>query len=46
MKDDNASCYVKLTKEHDAPMEEIFPGKLNQPIQILQLVVHRCRESG
>lgn len=44
--DDNASRYVKLTKEHDAPAEEIRPGELNQPVQIPQLVVHRCRECG
>jgi hypothetical protein len=35
MEDDNASCYVKLTKEHDALVEEICPGKLNKPVQIL-----------
>ncbi|XP_058104421.1 cell number regulator 6-like isoform X2 [Magnolia sinica] len=40
------SRYVKLTKDHDAPMEEIRPGELNQPVQVPQLEVHRCHECG
>ncbi|XXG77877.1 hypothetical protein AAC387_Pa08g1940 [Persea americana] len=40
------SHYVKLTKDHDEPMEEIRPGELNQPIHIPQLVVQRCHECG
>ncbi|RWR86694.1 cell number regulator 6 [Cinnamomum micranthum f. kanehirae] len=40
------SHYVKLTKDHDAPMEEIRPGELNQPIHVPQLVVQRCHECG
>ncbi|URD89706.1 hypothetical protein MUK42_27777 [Musa troglodytarum] len=27
------SRYVKLTKDQDAPLEEIRPGELNQPVQ-------------
>ncbi|GLJ30408.1 hypothetical protein SUGI_0601740 [Cryptomeria japonica] len=44
--DGNISRYVKLTKDHDAPLEEIRPGELNQPVHVPQLVVHRCRECG
>lgn len=33
------SRYVKLTKEQ-APLEEITPGELNQPIQVPQVL--RC----
>ncbi|XP_077235404.1 PLAC8 family protein [Tasmannia lanceolata] len=40
------SRYVKLTKEQDAPMEDIRPGELNQPVQVPQLNVHRCNECG
>ncbi|KAL6007793.1 hypothetical protein ACLOJK_033295 [Asimina triloba] len=32
----NTSRYVKLTKDHDAPMEEIRPGELNQPVHVPQ----------
>lgn len=42
--DGNPSRYVKLNKEHEAPLEEIQPGELNQPVAVSQLVVHRCRE--
>ncbi|MQM21432.1 hypothetical protein Taro_054473 [Colocasia esculenta] len=47
MADDTVSSrYVKLTKDHDAPVEEIRPGELNQPVQVPQLSVHRCSECG
>ncbi|RWW41394.1 hypothetical protein BHE74_00053126 [Ensete ventricosum] len=42
------SRYVKLTKEHDAPLEEIRPGELNQPVHVPQnspcdpCMVHCC----
>ncbi|KAA3475386.1 cell number regulator 6-like [Gossypium australe] len=39
------SHYVRLTKEKE-PLEEITPGELNQPVQVPQLVVHRCLECG
>ncbi|KAB2056152.1 hypothetical protein ERO13_A11G077400v2 [Gossypium hirsutum] len=39
------SHYVRLTKEKE-PLEEINPGELNQPVQVPQLVVHRCLECG
>lgn len=39
------SRYVKLTKEQ-APVEDITPGELNQPINVPQLVVHKCTECG
>lgn len=32
-----SSRYVKLNKIHDAPMEEIRPGELNQPIRVPQV---------
>ncbi|XP_051137866.1 cell number regulator 6-like [Andrographis paniculata] len=41
----NPSRYVKLTKEQ-APMEEINPGELNQPIDVPQLHVQKCHECG
>ncbi|KAJ7556177.1 hypothetical protein O6H91_05G072900 [Diphasiastrum complanatum] len=44
--ENTASRYVKLVKEQDAPMEEIRPGELNQPVHVPQLVVHRCEECG
>ncbi|RRT48440.1 hypothetical protein B296_00053086 [Ensete ventricosum] len=31
------SRYVRLNKIHDAPMEEIRPGELNQPIRVPQV---------
>lgn len=31
------SRYVKLTKDQDAPMEEIRPGELNQPVRVPQV---------
>ncbi|XP_038681969.1 cell number regulator 6 [Tripterygium wilfordii] len=37
------SRYVRLTKDQ-APAEDINPGELNQPIQVPQLIVHRCPE--
>ncbi|CAA7399737.1 unnamed protein product [Spirodela intermedia] len=40
------SRYVKLTKDHDAPAEEIRPGELNQPVEVPQLAVHKCNECG
>ncbi|XP_031482922.1 cell number regulator 6-like [Nymphaea colorata] len=47
MADDNVkSRYVKLRKDQDGPAEEIVPGELNQPIQVPELVVHKCRECG
>ncbi|XP_020596696.1 cell number regulator 6-like [Phalaenopsis equestris] len=40
------SRYVKLTKEHDTPIEEIRPGELNQPVRVPQLEVRKCNECG
>ncbi|THU44969.1 hypothetical protein C4D60_Mb02t12960 [Musa balbisiana] len=40
------SRYVKLTKDQDAPIEEIRPGELNQPVRVPQLGVRRCPECG
>lgn len=31
------SRYVKLTKDQDAPLEEIRPGELNQPVRVPQV---------
>lgn len=39
------SRYVKLTKDQ-APLEDIKPGELNQPIEVPQLGVHKCNECG
>ncbi|CAA0409081.1 unnamed protein product [Arabidopsis thaliana] len=39
------SRYVKLTKEQ-APVDEIHPGELNQPIEVSHLAVHKCNECG
>ncbi|KAF8380523.1 hypothetical protein HHK36_028010 [Tetracentron sinense] len=39
------SRYVKLTKDQ-APLEEIRPGELNQPVQVPQLAIHKCNECG
>ncbi|KGN46557.1 cell number regulator 6 [Cucumis sativus] len=39
------SRYVRLTKDQ-GPLEDITPGELNQPIQVPQLIVHRCEECG
>lgn len=33
------SRYVKLTREQEAPTEDINPGELNQPIQIPQVLL-------
>lgn len=41
----NPSRYVKLTKDQ-APVEDIKPGELNQPIEVPQVKVFgrlRCR---
>ncbi|CAN0921809.1 Cell number regulator 6 [Linum grandiflorum] len=40
------SRYVKLTKEQAPPVDDITPGELNQPIQVPQLIIHRCHECG
>ncbi|KAJ8511661.1 hypothetical protein OPV22_002095 [Ensete ventricosum] len=40
------SRYVRLNKIHDAPMEEIRPGELNQPIRVPQLEIQKCIECG
>ncbi|XP_048326624.1 cell number regulator 6 isoform X1 [Ziziphus jujuba] len=39
------SHYVKLTKDQ-APVEDIRPGELNQPIEVPQLNVRKCNECG
>ncbi|KAI4332742.1 hypothetical protein L6164_017625 [Bauhinia variegata] len=39
----NPSHYVKLTKDQ-APLEDIKPGELNQPIEVPQLAVRKCNE--
>ncbi|XP_057482284.1 cell number regulator 6-like [Actinidia eriantha] len=39
------SRYVKLTKDQ-APLEDIKPGELNQPIDVPQLHVRKCNECG
>jgi hypothetical protein len=31
------SRYVKLTKDQDAPAEDIRPGELNQPVHVPQV---------
>ncbi|KAL5718240.1 Cell number regulator 6 [Ranunculus cassubicifolius] len=46
MADNSNKRYVKLTKDQDAPMEEIKPGELNQPVEVPQLDVRRCMECG
>jgi len=46
LEETSASRYVKLGKEQDAPVEDIRPGELNQPVHVPQLVVHRCAECG
>jgi len=35
----SASRYVKLVKEQEAPVEDIRPGELNQPVHVPQVVV-------
>ncbi|KAK4749683.1 hypothetical protein SAY87_027132 [Trapa incisa] len=37
------SHYVKLTKDQ-APLEDIKPGELNQPVEVPQLNVKKCHE--
>lgn len=44
MAEGGTSSYVKLTKEQDAPLEEIQPGELNQPVRVPQLEFRRCSE--
>ncbi|KAK4285174.1 hypothetical protein QN277_001908 [Acacia crassicarpa] len=39
------SRYVKLSKEQ-APIHDIQPGELNQPIEVPQLNVRKCSECG
>lgn len=39
------SRYVKL-KKGQAPLEDITPGELNQPIDVPQLNVRKCNECG
>ncbi|PKI54517.1 cell number regulator 6-like [Punica granatum] len=39
------SRYVKLTKDQ-APVDDIKPGELNQPIEVPQLDVRKCHECG
>ncbi|KAI4356685.1 hypothetical protein L6164_000689 [Bauhinia variegata] len=39
------SRYVRLKREQ-APLQDIAPGELNQPIEVPQLNVHRCHECG
>ncbi|KAI4354763.1 hypothetical protein L6164_003604 [Bauhinia variegata] len=39
------SRYVKLTKGQ-APLQDITPGELNQPIEVPQLDAPRCHECG
>ncbi|KMZ58409.1 plant cadmium resistance 1 [Zostera marina] len=46
MADGEGSRYVKLSKTQNAPMEDIRPGELNQPVEVPQLDVHRCNECG
>ncbi|KAJ4775168.1 Cell number regulator 6 [Rhynchospora pubera] len=46
MAESNASSYVKLTKDQDAPTEEIRPGELNQPMRVPELEVRKCAECG
>ncbi|KAH6771298.1 PLAC8 family protein [Perilla frutescens var. hirtella] len=45
MAEDHPSRYVKLRKDQ-APLEDIKPGELNQPIDVPQLHVHKCNECG
>ncbi|XVF22824.1 hypothetical protein REPUB_Repub12eG0204200 [Reevesia pubescens] len=42
---DGTSRYVRFTKEKE-PIEDITPGELNQPVQVPQLIIHRCHECG
>ncbi|KAM7494630.1 hypothetical protein LguiB_029239 [Lonicera macranthoides] len=46
MADGGQSRYVKLTKGDQAPLEDIRPGELNQPIDVPQLNVRKCNECG
>lgn len=39
MAESNMSSYVKLTKDQDAPAEEIRPGELNQPMRVPQVSI-------
>jgi hypothetical protein len=38
LEETSASRYVKLGKEQDAPVEDIRPGELNQPVRVPQVV--------
>jgi hypothetical protein len=38
LEETSASRYVKLGKEQDAPVEDIRPGELNQPVHVPQVV--------
>lgn len=46
MAEGTSSAYVQLTKEHDAPVDEINPGELNQPVRVPHLDGRRCWECG
>jgi hypothetical protein len=35
--DSHPSRYVKLTRDQDAPAEDIRPGELNQPVHVPQV---------
>lgn len=39
MADGEGSRYVKLSKTQNAPMEDIRPGELNQPVEVPQVVL-------
>lgn len=37
---DRNSRYVKLTRDREqAPLEDITPGELNQPIEVTQVII-------
>ncbi|KAM7272567.1 hypothetical protein ACFE04_027230 [Oxalis oulophora] len=46
MSEGGVSRYVKLTKDQEAPLDDIRPGELNQPIDVPQLNVRKCNECG
>ena len=37
------SRYIKLTKDQDAPAEDIRPGELNQPVHVPQVSLSLLR---
>ncbi|VAI10975.1 unnamed protein product [Triticum turgidum subsp. durum] len=41
-----APRYVKLTRDQEAPAEDICPGELNQPINVPRPGCRRCAECG